>query len=224
PRPDRLPHVRRLEEVRLRRPQPARPGVDQVLLQGQDGHAALAVGHQGWRRVRHPHDGLTPLTVGEEQPCSPLMTTTRSSSTPHASSRISGSVRRPRSGTRPTTSRRTSCVRPQRWAWEPSTSPRMSVAVGCVAWTACASSSSRSVAAYLSIHNMCVWMIDEFGTDEQRQQWIPKLASMELFASYCLTEPGAGSDAAALRTKAVREGDEYVLTGTKQFISGGGQS
>ena len=81
-----------------------------------------------------------------------------------------------------------------------------------------------SVAAYLSIHNMCVWMIDEFGTDEQRQEWIPKLASMELFASYCLTEPGAGSDAAALRTKAVRVGDEYVLTGTKQFISGGGQS
>ncbi len=81
-----------------------------------------------------------------------------------------------------------------------------------------------SVAAYLSIHNMCVWMVDEFGTDEQRQQWIPKLASMELFASYCLTEPGAGSDAAALRTRAVREGDEYVLTGTKQFISGGGQS
>ncbi len=81
-----------------------------------------------------------------------------------------------------------------------------------------------SVAAYLSIHNMCVWMIDEFGTDEQRQEWIPKLASMEMFASYCLTEPGAGSDAAALRTKAVRDGDEYVLTGTKQFISGGGQS
>ncbi len=85
-----------------------------------------------------------------------------------------------------------------------------------------------SVAAYLSIHNMCVWMIDEFGTDEQRHQWIPKLASMELFASYCLTEPGAGSDAAALRTKAVKEGEgpdaEYVLTGTKQFISGGGQS
>ena len=81
-----------------------------------------------------------------------------------------------------------------------------------------------SVAAYLSIHNMCVWMIDEFGTDEQRGEWIPKLASMELFASYCLTEPGAGSDAAALRTKAVRDGDDYVLTGTKQFISGGGQS
>ena len=81
-----------------------------------------------------------------------------------------------------------------------------------------------AVAAYLSIHNMCVWMIDEFGTPEQRQEWIPRLASMELFASYCLTEPGAGSDAAALRTKAVRDGDEYVLTGTKQFISGGGQS
>ncbi|MBM7229123.1 acyl-CoA dehydrogenase family protein [Dietzia cinnamea] len=81
-----------------------------------------------------------------------------------------------------------------------------------------------SVAAYLSIHNMCVWMVDEFGTDEQRREWIPRLASMELFASYCLTEPGAGSDAAALRTKAVRDGDHYVLTGTKQFISGGGQS
>ncbi|HHX86123.1 MAG TPA: acyl-CoA dehydrogenase [Actinomycetales bacterium] len=81
-----------------------------------------------------------------------------------------------------------------------------------------------AVAAYLSIHNMCVWMIDEFGTDAQRQQWIPPLASMEHFASYCLTEPGAGSDAAALRTKAVRDGDDYVLTGTKQFISGGGRS
>lgn len=80
------------------------------------------------------------------------------------------------------------------------------------------------MAAYLSIHNMCVWMVDEFGTDEQRREWIPRLASMELFASYCLTEPGAGSDAAALRTKAVRDGDHYVLTGTKQFISGGGQS
>ena len=81
-----------------------------------------------------------------------------------------------------------------------------------------------SVAAYLSIHNMCVWMVDEFGTDEQRRQWIPQLASLEKFASYCLTEPGAGSDAAALRTKAVRDGDHYVLSGTKQFISGGGQS
>ncbi|MBC7271888.1 MAG: acyl-CoA dehydrogenase family protein [Streptomyces sp.] len=85
-----------------------------------------------------------------------------------------------------------------------------------------------SVAAYLSIHNMCVWMVDEFGTEEQRHEWIPRLASLELFASYCLTEPGAGSDAAALRTKAVKEGEGetagYVLTGTKQFISGGGQS
>lgn len=81
-----------------------------------------------------------------------------------------------------------------------------------------------SIAAYLSIHNMCVWMVDEFGTQEQRQEWIPRLASMEHFASYCLTEPGAGSDAAALRTKAVRDGDSYLLTGTKQFISGGGQS
>lgn len=81
-----------------------------------------------------------------------------------------------------------------------------------------------ATAAYLSIHNMCTWMIDEFGTDTQRAEWIPKLATMELFASYCLTEPGAGSDAAALSTKAVRDGEEYVLTGTKQFISGAGDS
>lgn len=81
-----------------------------------------------------------------------------------------------------------------------------------------------ATAAYLSIHNMCTWMIDEFGTESQRAEWIPKMATMELFASYCLTEPGAGSDAAALGTKAVRDGDEYVLTGTKQFISGAGDS
>lgn len=81
-----------------------------------------------------------------------------------------------------------------------------------------------ATAAYLSIHNMCTWMIDEFGTEAQRAEWIPKLATMELFSSYCLTEPGAGSDAAALSTKAVRDGEEYVLTGTKQFISGAGDS
>jgi len=81
-----------------------------------------------------------------------------------------------------------------------------------------------SVAAYLSIHNMCVWMIDRFGSDTLRQTYIPRLASMEHLASYCLTEPGAGSDAGALRTRAVRDGDAYVLTGEKQFISGAGSS
>lgn len=81
-----------------------------------------------------------------------------------------------------------------------------------------------TVAAFLSIHNMCAWMVDTFGTDEQRKAWVPKLASMGTIASYCLTEPGAGSDAAALRTKAVRSGDEWVLDGVKQFISGAGQS
>ncbi len=81
-----------------------------------------------------------------------------------------------------------------------------------------------AVAAFLSIHNMCTWMVDSYGTEEQRAQWVPKLASMETIASYCLTEPGAGSDAAALSTKAVRDGDDYVLTGVKQFISGGGVS
>ena len=79
-----------------------------------------------------------------------------------------------------------------------------------------------TVAAYLSIHNMCAWMIDAYGSDEQRRRLLPQLLSLDLFASYCLTEPGAGSDAAALRTSAVRDGDDYLLTGQKQFISGAG--
>ncbi len=80
------------------------------------------------------------------------------------------------------------------------------------------------ISAFISIHNMCAWMIDTYGTAEQRKSWVPRLASMELIASYCLTEPGAGSDAAALRTKAVRDGDHFVLDGVKQFISGAGVS
>ncbi|WP_197382537.1 acyl-CoA dehydrogenase family protein [Mycolicibacterium mengxianglii] len=81
-----------------------------------------------------------------------------------------------------------------------------------------------TIAAFISIHNMCAWMIDTYGTQEQRKAWVPKLASMEALASYCLTEPGAGSDAAALRTRAVRDGDHFVLDGVKQFISGAGVS
>ncbi|MBD0021218.1 acyl-CoA dehydrogenase family protein [Gordonia sp. (in: high G+C Gram-positive bacteria)] len=81
-----------------------------------------------------------------------------------------------------------------------------------------------AVGAFLSIHNMCTWMVDQYGTDEQRRTWVPRLASMDAVASYCLTEPGAGSDAAALATRAIRDGDEYVLTGAKQFISGAGTS
>nr|WP_090279363.1 acyl-CoA dehydrogenase family protein [Mycolicibacterium komanii]CRL75257.1 acyl-CoA dehydrogenase [Mycolicibacterium komanii] len=81
-----------------------------------------------------------------------------------------------------------------------------------------------TVAAFLSIHNMCTWMVDTYGTPEQRKSLVPRLASMELIASYCLTEPGAGSDASALRTRAVRDGDHYVLDGVKQFISGAGVS
>ncbi len=82
-----------------------------------------------------------------------------------------------------------------------------------------------TVAAFLSIHNMCAWMVDTYGTDEQRKSWVPRLASMESIASYCLTEPGAGSDAGALRTKAVRaDSGDYVLDGVKQFISGAGSS
>jgi alkylation response protein AidB-like acyl-CoA dehydrogenase len=77
-----------------------------------------------------------------------------------------------------------------------------------------------SIAAYISIHNMAAWMIDRFGNDGQRRQWLPRLTSFETLASYCLTEPGAGSDAAALKTRAVRDGDHYVLDGQKQFVSG----
>jgi alkylation response protein AidB-like acyl-CoA dehydrogenase len=86
------------------------------------------------------------------------------------------------------------------------------------------STADPTVAAFLSIHNMCTWMVDTYGTDEQRKTLVPRLASMELIASYCLTEPGAGSDASALRTRAVRDGDHYVLDGVKQFISGAGSS
>jgi alkylation response protein AidB-like acyl-CoA dehydrogenase len=81
-----------------------------------------------------------------------------------------------------------------------------------------------TTAAFLSIHNMCAWMIDSFGTEEQRKLWIPRLAAMDAIASYCLTEPGAGSDASALRTRAVRHGSDYLLDGVKQFISGAGAS
>jgi alkylation response protein AidB-like acyl-CoA dehydrogenase len=81
-----------------------------------------------------------------------------------------------------------------------------------------------STAAYLSIHNMSAWMIDAFGGEAQRKRFLPKLSSMEHFASYCLTEPGAGSDAANLSTKARRDGNHYVLDGAKAFISGGGVS
>ena len=86
------------------------------------------------------------------------------------------------------------------------------------------STACPSVAAYISIHNMCCWMIDNFGSDAQRGAYLPKLCTMEHLASYCLTEPGAGSDAAALKTRAVRDGDHYVLNGAKQFISGAGAS
>jgi hypothetical protein len=81
-----------------------------------------------------------------------------------------------------------------------------------------------STAAFLSIHNMASWMIDRFGTAAQRARFLPSLTRMDRLASYCLTEPGSGSDAAALATRARRDGDDYVLNGTKAFISGGGES
>ena len=79
-------------------------------------------------------------------------------------------------------------------------------------------------AAMFSIHNMVAWMIDSFGTDEQKAKFLPDLVTIDKMASYCLTEPGSGSDAAALKTKAVLDGDEYVLNGSKAFISGAGEN
>ena len=81
-----------------------------------------------------------------------------------------------------------------------------------------------SVASFISIHNMCARMVDAYGSAELKAKWMPGLASLETVASYCLTEPGSGSDAAALRTKAVRTNEGWELTGTKAFISGGGFS
>jgi alkylation response protein AidB-like acyl-CoA dehydrogenase len=81
-----------------------------------------------------------------------------------------------------------------------------------------------STAAFISIHNMATWMIDSFGSDDLRGRYVPRLATMELIASYCLTEPGSGSDAAAMRTTATRDGDDFVLNGSKAFISGAGTS
>nr|CDJ80387.1 Acyl-CoA dehydrogenase and Acyl-CoA oxidase dehydrogenase domain containing protein [Haemonchus contortus] len=87
------------------------------------------------------------------------------------------------------------------------------LAAGCV-----------STAAYMSIHNMCAWMIDTYGSKELREKHIPTMASFENLSSYCLTEPDSGSDAASLRTTARREGDYYVINGSKAFISGAGSS
>lgn len=81
-----------------------------------------------------------------------------------------------------------------------------------------------TIASYISIHNMVAGMVDNFGNDEQKAHWLPKLCTMDWLASYCLTEANAGSDAAALRTRAVRDGDSYILNGAKQFISGAGSS
>ncbi len=85
------------------------------------------------------------------------------------------------------------------------------LAQGCVATT-----------AYLTIHNMVTWMIATWGDDALREAWVPAMVAGEVLGSYCLTEPGSGSDAANLRTRAVRDGDDYVISGSKMFISGAG--
>ena len=81
-----------------------------------------------------------------------------------------------------------------------------------------------STSAFISIHNMATWMIDQFGSDTLKGKYLPDLVTMQSMASYCLTEPSSGSDAAALKTRALRDGDHYVVNGSKQFISGGGEN
>ena len=136
------------------------------------------------------------------------------------------------SGTPPSTSLPMSCGKRRSWEWRliycrddvGGSGLRRLDAVRIFEQLAAA---DPTIAAFLSIHNMCAWMVDTYGTHEQRKSWIPRLASMEAIASYCLTEPGAGSDAGALRTKAVRQGSnggDYVIDGVKQFISGAGSS
>ena len=81
-----------------------------------------------------------------------------------------------------------------------------------------------STSAFISIHNMAAWMIDRFGSQAVKDKYLPDLVTMDRLASYCLTEPGSGSDAAALKTRAVRDGDDWIVTGSKQFISGAGEN
>ena len=81
-----------------------------------------------------------------------------------------------------------------------------------------------STSAFISIHNMASWMIDRFGSQAVKDKYLPDLVTMDRLASYCLTEPGSGSDAAALKTRAVKDGDHYVVSGSKQFISGAGEN
>jgi len=81
-----------------------------------------------------------------------------------------------------------------------------------------------STSAFISIHNMAAWMIDRFGSPAVKAKYLPSMVPMERIGSYCLTEAGSGSDAAALKTRAVRDGDHYIVTGSKQFISGGGEN
>ena len=78
--------------------------------------------------------------------------------------------------------------------------------------------------AYISIHNMCAWMIDKFGTPEQQKEWLPRMSTFDVFSSYCLTEPDSGSDAISMKSFAKDAGDHFILNGSKAFISGAGES
>ena len=138
--------------------------------------------------------------------------------------------RRSRRDGKGTAASRAMCWRPRlRWGWRAIYVPEEDGGSGLTRLDAtlvfeALSMACPSVASFLSIHNMCTWMISSYGSDDMKARLLPDLVTMKTIASYCLTEPGSGSDASALRTRAERTNDGYKLNGTKAFISGGGFS
>ncbi|MGY4454869.1 alkylation response protein AidB-like acyl-CoA dehydrogenase [Bradyrhizobium sp. i1.3.1] len=226
PVPIALLHLRRLEEVGLRRSQPARPGLGALLHQDQDGDLALAVRRQGRCGVLDPADEVTlsrarpgmQFALNEDQ------VAVRDMALAFAAEKIAPhALRWDEEKHFPVDVMREAATLGMGGIYirEDVGGSAMTRFDAALIFEALATG-CPTTSAFISIHNMASWMIDAFGSDTQRHKWLPKLCSMELIASYCLTEPGAGSDAAALRTRAVRDGDHYVLNGQKQFISGAG--
>src|SRR5690606_27175900 len=227
PRADRVPHVRWLEEITLTRPQPARSRRIPLLHDDEDRHQPLAPERPpGRRQLRHRDDALRRPNMS--------MTTTAAEDRDARVEAVRDFAETE--------------LAPFATQWDSekhfpvdtlSKAGEMGLGGIYVKEDVGGSGLSRldavaifeelakgdtTIAAYISIHNMVAWMIDEYGTTEQRERWVPGLASMQQLGSYCLTEPEAGSDAAAIATSAVRDGDHYVLNGVKQFISGAGSS
>ncbi len=236
----RLLHLRRLETFRLRRSQSVRTGFDPLLHQDQDGDLALAVRRQGRRGVLDPDDDLTD---GRQTGICAWIAAARDIAE-HMQFALNEDQIAVRDMARDFAAEK---IAPHAIRWDeekhfPVDVMREAATLGiggiyirddvggsaltrfdaALIFEALAQG-CPTVSAFISIHNMAAWMIDAYGNDTQRKKWLPKLCTMEYLASYCLTEPGSGSDAAALRTRAVRDGDHYVLNGQKQFISGAGK-